>query len=157
LADLDGPLPEGRSFFQDATAHWPDEVSDLDAIITSPPFFDSTRFYSANWMRLWFAGWDASDFVTKPASFVDERQKHDFAVYEPIFRQAAERLKPGGYFAIHLGKSRKCDMAMVLSEIGSRYLRQVDAFTESVEHCESHGIRDKGAVTHHQYVLFQRA
>ena len=71
---------------------------DLDAIITSPPFFDSTRFHTANWMRLWFAGWEASDFVEKPATFVDERQKRSFAIYDSIFSQGAERLKPGGYF-----------------------------------------------------------
>ena len=148
-------LPIGRAFFQDATCAWPEEVCDLDAIITSPPFFDSTRFYSANWMRLWFAGWEAEDFVREPARFVDERQKCDFAVYRPVFAQAAKRLRPGGHFAIHLGKSRKCDMAAILTDIGSQYLELIDSFSESVEHCESHGIRDKGTVTHHQYVLFR--
>ena len=46
----------GTSLFQDATDPWPDDVNELDAIVTSPPFFDSTRFHLANWMRLWFAG-----------------------------------------------------------------------------------------------------
>lgn len=143
-------------FDQDATMVWPDAVCDLDAIITSPPFFDSTRFYSANWMRLWFAGWDAGDFSTRPHEFVEVRQKTDFDVYEAVFQQAAERLKPGGHLALHLGKSAKCDMAERLSAIGSRYLRLVHQFAEDVGHCESHGIRDKGAVTAHQYVLFSR-
>ena len=149
-------LPQGKSFFQDATAAWPDEVADLDAIITSPPFFDSTRFHTANWMRLWFSGWEASDFVEKPATFVDERQKRSFAIYDSIFSQGAERLRPGGYFAVHLGKSAKCDMAAALTAVGSEHLDLVDSFAESVEHCESHGIRDKGTVTHHQYLLFRR-
>lgn len=149
-------LPAGASYAQDATAVWPKEVSDLDAIITSPPFFDSTRFHTANWMRLWFAGWEAKDFIERPADFVDERQKRSFAVYESIFAQGAERLKKGGYFAVHLGKSAKCDMAAALSTVGSEYLELVDSFAESVEHCESHGIRDKGTVTHHQYLLFKR-
>ncbi len=149
-------LPRGRSFAQDATAAWPDEVSGLDAIITSPPFFDSTRFHTANWMRLWFAGWEARDFSEKPATFVDERQKRSFAIYDSIFSQGAERLKEGGYFAVHLGKSAKCDMAAALTGVGGQYLDLIDLFAESVEHCESHGIRDKGTVTHHQYLLFQR-
>lgn len=149
-------LPQGKSYFQDATAAWPDEVADLDAIITSPPFFDSTRFHTANWMRLWFAGWEASDFSEKPATFVDERQKRSFAIYNSIFSQGAARLKPGGYFAVHLGKSAKCDMAAALTAVGSEHLDLVDSFAESVEHCESHGIRDKGTVTHHQYLLFRR-
>lgn len=149
-------LPKGKSYFQDATGAWPDEIADLDAIITSPPFFDSTRFHTANWMRLWFAGWEAVDFVEKPATFVDERQKRSFAIYDSIFSQGAERLKPGGYFAVHLGKSAKCDMAAALTAVGSEHLDLVDSFAESVEHCESHGIRDKGTVTHHQYLLFRR-
>lgn len=149
-------LPSGKSFFHDATTLWPLEVDNLDAIITSPPFFDSTRFHTANWMRLWFAGWEIEDFRVKPAMFVDEMQKKTFGVYNSIFEQASLRLKKNGIFALHLGKSKKCDMASMLSVIGSRYLSLIDSFTESVEHCESHGIRDKGTVTHHQYLLFMR-
>jgi tRNA G10 N-methylase Trm11 len=147
----------GRAFFQDATQRWPEEVKDLDAIITSPPFFDSTRFHTANWMRLWFAGWEASDFQARPASFVDERQKITFEVYRPIFQQGTERLKRGGFVLIHLGKSVKCDMAVALEKVASEYLETIEVFTESVSHCESHGIRDKGTVTHHQYLLMRRA
>ena len=150
------PTAYGQSFYQDVTKTWPDAVTDLDAIITSPPFFDSTRFYSANWMRLWFAGWEAGDFAAKPAKFVDERQKKSFDIYDSIFKQAQERLKVGGLFAVHVGKSTKCDMAAALQQVGERYLHLEDWFSESVEHCESHGIRDKGTVTHHQYLLFKK-
>lgn len=157
LADLASIAPiAGRSFFQDATANWPVEVADLDAVITSPPFFDSTRFHTANWMRLWFAGWNLPDFASKPSTFVDERQKKGFSVYDSIFKQSAERLKADGYLAIHLGKSPKCDMAAALTEVGKQYLVLEDVFAESVDHCESHGIRDKGTVTHHQYLLFRK-
>lgn len=149
-------IPEGFALPQDATKKWPGEVRDLGAIITSPPFFDSTRFHTANWIRLWFAGWERGDFERKPSEFVDERQKRSFAVYESVFGQARERLRPGGLMAVHLGKSRKCDMAAELSVIGVKHLDLVDSFAEAVDHCESHGIRDKGTVTHHQYLLFRR-
>ena len=43
-----------------------------------------------------------------------------------------------------------------LVEAGRRHLTLVDLFNENVSHCESHGISDKGTVTHHQYVLFRR-
>ena len=152
----DVPNVHGRSYFQDVTKSWPREVDNLDAIITSPPFFDSTRFHTANWMRLWFSGWEMEDFSERPADFVDERQKQSFAIYESIFKQASERLKPSGYFAVHVGKSTKCDMAAALQQVGERYLHFKDWFSESVEHCESHGIRDKGTVTHHQYLLFEK-
>jgi tRNA G10 N-methylase Trm11 len=157
LLELDSTKgPEGRAYFQDVTTTWPAEVNHLDAVITSPPFFDSTRFHTANWMRLWFAGWESEDFTKQPPTFVDERQKRTFEVYDSIFAQGAERLKRSGYFAIHLGKSAKCDMAAALSSVGARHLKLIDSFAESVSHCESHGIRDKGTVTHHQYLLFQK-
>jgi DNA modification methylase len=146
----------GKTYHQDATGWWPQELDNLDAIITSPPFFDSTRFYLANWMRLWFCGWEASDFKRQPLAFIDERQKRSLDVYEPIFRQARERLKATGVLVLHLGKSKKCDMAHELKQIGSRWFRRADLFTESVEHCESHGIRDKGTVVAHQYLVMHR-
>ncbi|HEV2706243.1 MAG TPA: hypothetical protein VGV59_09990, partial [Pyrinomonadaceae bacterium] len=143
----------GIALRQDATSWWPQEINELDAIITSPPFFDSTRFYLANWMRLWFCGWESLSFRTQPMAYVDERQKSGFEIYEPIFRQARERLKAGGVFVLHLGVSRKCDMAEALKQIASKWFSVIDLFTESVGHCESHGIRDKGTVTSHQYLV----
>ncbi len=143
----------GKIFNQDTTIVWPQEINDLDAIITSPPFFDSTRFYLANWIRIWFTGWSEIDFKHQPKSFVDERQKVDFAIYESIFRQAKERMKKDGAFVLHLGKSNKCDMALELQKISKRWFKTADLFDESVAHCESHGIRDKGTVTSHQYLV----
>jgi len=143
----------GKIFNQDATGIWSQEINNLDAIITSPPFFDSTRFYLANWIRLWFTGWSDKDFAHKPHSFVEEKQKKDFAVYESIFRQSKERLKKDGVCVLHLGKSVKCDMAEELQKISKRWFKTADLFVENVEHCESHGIKDKGTVTSHQYLV----
>ncbi len=146
---------EGKIYHQDATSWWPQEIENLDAIITSPPFFDSTRFHLANWLRLWFCGWEVHDFQSKPLMFVDERQKIDFSVYESIFRQVRERLKNNGVVVFHLGKSKKCNMAEQLKKVSQKWFKTVDLFNESVEHCESHGIRDKGTVTSHQYLILQ--
>ena len=151
--DLPTNFLPGKIFFQDATSWWPREIDQLDSIITSPPFFDSTRFYAANWLRLWFSGWSAQDFKTCPTVFVDEKQKSGFDVYIPILRQAKERLKSNGVVVLHLGKSVKCDMADHLQKLGKRWFRSVDIFDESVAHCESHGMRDKGTVTSHQYLV----
>lgn len=156
LAPLYPPtFVEGHMFFQDATSWWPYQVDRLDAIITSPPFFDSTRFHLANWMRLWFCGWEAKDFQSKPLAFVDERQKLSFSVYGSVFRQARERLKPGGVVVMHLGQSRKCDMANEIAKVAKTWFRVADVFVESVAHCESHGIRDKGTVEAHQFLVLE--
>ena len=140
-------------FNQDATKTWPEEVKNLDAIITSPPFFDSTRFYAANWMRLWFAGWDPIHFKTEPVNFIDELQKKNLSVYDNIFMQARERLKTHGVFVLHLGKSSKCDMALALSERAKRWFKTHDIFEENVEDAESHGIKDRGGTIKHQYLV----
>lgn len=143
----------GQIYLQDSTKQWPDNISNLDAIITSPPFFDSTRFYSANWIRLWFSGWEKKDFSIMPAKFVDEIQKKDMHIYDKIFAQAKERLKNDGVFVMHLGKSKKCDMGQVLFKLAERYFNGRELFSEDVEHCQKFGIKDLGTVTNHQYLI----
>ena len=153
------PIPDdfayGYSLFQDATEWWPAPIDQLDAVITSPPFFDSTRFHLGNWMRLWFCGWETNDFQIRPRAFVDERQKRSFEVYYPVLRQCRERLKTDGVAVFHLGASKKCDMVKELARIAKTWFRVVDIFSECVSHCESHGIRDKGTVVSHQYLVLQ--
>ena len=143
----------GEVFLQDCTNIWPERIENLDAIITSPPFFDSTRFYNANWIRLWFCGWEPNDFKIKPKDYVDERQKETFDVYENIFIQAKERLKTNGVLVFHLGKSKKCDMGNELKKMSSKWFTHSELFDESVAHCASFGIKDIGTVTDHQYLI----
>lgn len=144
---------EGEIFYQDALKKWPNQINNLDTIITSPPFFDSTRFYVSNWMRIWFAGWDEENFKTDSVNFIEELQKKDFSVYNEIFGLAKERLKKNGLFVMHLGKSKKCDMAKVLSEKAKPWFNTYDIFEESVRKGESHGVTDKGTVVDHQYLI----
>lgn len=153
--ELPSTFCQGKCFQSDITYKWPDELSNIDIIITSPPFFDSTRFYITNWMRYWFCGWSRSDFDTKSTNFVEVTQKKSLTIYEPIFEQFAQRLKPNGLVVLHLGFSKKCDMAKELANLAKEKFKILDAYTESVEHCESHGIRDKGTVTGHQYLILQ--
>ena len=145
----------GHSVCQDATEWWPHDIQELDAIMTSPPFFASTRFHLGNWMRLWFSGWEVNDFRERPAVFLDERQKRGFEVYCSMLRQCRERLKSGGVVVFHLGVSKKCDMAKELVRVSKTWFRVADVYAESVTHCENHGIRDKGTVTSHQYLVLE--
>lgn len=151
------PLPddfvEADVFAQDATEWWPAGASELDAVVTSPPFFDSTRFHLANWMRLWFAGWELEDFRQRPQAFVDERQKRGFDVYLPVIRQSRQRLRSGGVLVLHLGKSDKSDMAAEIASIARPWFGRSERFVESVAGVESHGITDKGRVDSHVYLV----
>lgn len=146
---------EGKCFQTDSLREWPEEVNGIDALITSPPFFDSTRFYMTNWMRFWFCGWDRVDFDKQPASFLEQKQKESLDVYTKLFKIAKPKMKKGGLIVLHLGASRKCDMGKELSALGSQVFDLVDCFDEDVKHCERHGVRDKGTVTGHQYLILR--
>ncbi len=154
---LETPLPPefkpGRCLVADISAPWPKECEKVDAIITSPPFFDSTRFYMTNWMRYWFCGWERRDFDEEPSRFIESLQRRSLGIYRTVFERFREHLVPGGVAVLHLGQSRKCDMGAALSKIASELLVVEEVFTEDVTHCEKHGLSDKGTVTAHQYLV----
>jgi hypothetical protein len=108
-----------------------------------------------NWMRFWFSGWERDDFNVKPVDYVETRQKTNLDVYRNFFAAARERLRDGGLLVLHLGDSKKCDMGAELAKRVEPWFNVADCFTESVEHCESHGIRDKGTVTGHTYLVLR--
>lgn len=143
----------GSSAQGDCTATWPASIPTADVIITSPPFFDSTRFYMTNWMRFWFVGWEREDFDIRASEFLETRQKQSLDVYYSFYAAARERLHQGGLLVLHLGNSAKCDMGAELSKRVAPWFSVADVFTEGVEHCESHGIRDKGTVRGHTYLV----
>ena len=143
----------GGSAMGDCTTTWPASLPQADVMITSPPFFDSTRFYMTNWMRYWFAGWERGDFDTQTGDFVETRQKKNLDVYRLFFAAARERLREKGLLVLHLGNSAKCDMGAELGKRVAPWFAIADVFTEGVEHCESHGIRDKGTVHGHTYLV----
>lgn len=143
----------GGSTQGDCTVTWPASIPTADVIITSPPFFDSTRFYMTNWMRFWFVGWEREDFDIRASEFLETRQKQSLDVYHSFYAAARERLRAGGPLVLHLGNSAKCDMGAELSKRVAPWFSVADVFTEGVEHCESHGIRDKGTVHGHTYLV----
>ena len=145
----------GASVQGDCTKRWPAEIPRANAIITSPPFFDSTRFYMTNWMRFWFVGWERADFDNQPKDFVETLQKQSLDIYRTIFEAARERIADSGLFVLHLGQSPKCDMGLELAARVEPWFTVEDRFTEGVEHCESHGIRDKGTVHGHTYLVLR--
>jgi tRNA G10 N-methylase Trm11 len=146
---------EGRVYLMDLLAEWPDDCKQIDAIITSPPFFDSTRFYMTNWMRYWFSGWERKDFDDQPKRFVESLQRESLSIYKDIFRRFRQNLNTNGVVVLHLGQSRKCDMAAELVLRAKDFFSVEAVFAEDVTHCEKHGVRDKGTVTAHQYVVLK--
>jgi len=144
---------EGRIFNQDILEDWPDSIQEVDAIITSPPFFDSTRYYMVNWIRNWFLGWEEEDFSFKKDDFIDEKQKKNLSIYKDILLQCKQRLANNGIVVFHLGKSKKKDMGEEILDIAQSIFNNVELHNEDVSHLEKHGISDKGSVKTHQYLL----
>ncbi len=127
-----------------------------DAIITSPPFADSIKFYSQNWMRLWLCGWAPNDFKNASIKFLDQKQNLDFDVYFNFFEMCHRNLKNDGIVILHLGKTVKIDMAIELSKRASALFDIVLIGDESVTNIEKHGIKDKGGTIAHQFLFLQK-
>ncbi|HXK39941.1 MAG TPA: SAM-dependent methyltransferase, partial [Candidatus Paceibacterota bacterium] len=95
---------------------------------------------------------------TEPARFVETLQKRSLQVYAQVFASCRSALTSKGVVVLHLGKSHKCDMGSALADIAPNAgLKVEEIFSEDVGHCESHGVRDKGTVTAHQYLVLTRS
>ncbi len=127
-----------------------------DAVICSPPFADSIKFYMQNWMRLWLCGWEENDYKKAENTFLDQKQCKDFDVYFSFFKTCYHILKPNGKVILHLGKTEKVDMAEELSKRAEPYFIEVYRGTENVQKIEKHGIKDKGSTVEHQYLFLMK-
>ncbi|MDB9731581.1 site-specific DNA-methyltransferase [Candidatus Pelagibacter sp.] len=145
----------GKSFIQDILKKWKIENQTVDLILTSPPFAFSTKFYINNWIRYWFGGWGIQDFEKESFNYLEKKQKKDFNVYDNVFKESKRVLKENSYLLMHLGLSDKLDMGKILLPIAEKHLKVVDLFNETVSHCEKHGIRDKGGIKEHQYLILK--
>jgi DNA modification methylase len=126
-----------------------------DVVITSPPFFGSTRFHTNNWMRMWFCGWEPGNFETERRQFLEYRQARDFSVYEHVLAALHRSLKADGLAVWHLGKSRKFDMAQALAGLANPWFLTEGIFEEDVSLCQSHGVSDQGTTHTHQFLLMR--
>jgi DNA modification methylase len=143
----------GHVFEGDILQEWNEQIQNVDAIITSPPFFDSTKFYLTNWIRNWFMGWEFEDFDKEKLKFIDTLQKTSFDPYDRILSQCKERLKKDGIVLFHLGKSHKKDMGEAIIPFAKKYFSKIELYNEDVSDIEKHGVEDKGSVNVHQYLL----
>ena len=148
-------LSKSYIFEQDVLKKWPSTVNDIDLILTSPPFFDSTKYYLINWIRNWFIGWEMEDFSTEKDNFVDTIQKSNLSIYNDIFTKCKSVLNPKGSVVFHLGKSKKLDMGNELLLKARSIFNSVELYNEDVSSVEHHGVVDKGSVSIHQYLVMK--
>ena len=128
-----------------------------DAIITSPPFAQSTRFYSSNWLRLWFCGWEYDTQRGMRSQFLEEQQRHSMSVYDRVLGAFDRFIRPGGLCVLHLGATRSGSMGREIVQFArSNGFRALGLETEDVEGWESFGIKDQGSTVSHEFLLLQK-
>jgi tRNA G10 N-methylase Trm11 len=134
------------------------EAGSVDAVICSPPFVNSTRFYLANWIRLWFCGWEVEDFDESraPRRFLEVEQRRSRVVYESYFETCARLARPGALMVLHLGASARCDMGEELAGLSGEHWSVAGVFREDVRSCEKHGLSDQGATLWHELLFATR-
>jgi hypothetical protein len=57
---------------------------------------------------------------------------------------------------LHLGKTKKVDMADELMKYADDYFTEAFRGSENVSEIEKHGVRDKGGTIEHQYLFLVR-
>lgn len=151
LKALEQDGPAGRAYLSDFRRLELDEP--VDAVITSPPFSKSIRFWTSNWMRLWFAGWGPEEFKQEPTRYLEVEQRDHFGAYGEFAESMARVMKPGGLLVMHLGETAKVNMATAIQPMVSPHFDIQFVGRESVTDTESHGLRDKGSTVAHWYVF----
>jgi DNA modification methylase len=157
-AALASQLPQqfvpGTSFHGDFRT-LPQKVRQVDRIITSPPFV-GMRFDRPNWLRMWFCGWNERDFHETSRSFLERQHTQSFDVYREFYRVCRQLLAPGGLMIVHIGGSDEHDMVERLVSLGQEQMRVVDRVEEDVRGGETHGLKDKGLTTTHNFIFLQK-
>lgn len=136
----------------------PFENEYFDSILTSPPFWGSTRFYANNRIRLWFCGWDYHTQEKHGRTvFLEELQRENLSVYESIFSEFYKVLKKNGVCVIHLGVTDKVDVGKEITRYAKNSgFRFIDLVYENTEEIERHGMKDQGVTTKHQYLILKK-
>ncbi|MCP2264640.1 hypothetical protein ACFQHV_15835 [Promicromonospora thailandica] len=132
-----------------------DDLAQVDAIITSPPFL-GMRFDRPNWLRLWFCGWTAEDFHVRSLGFLERQQTKSFDYYKDFYDVSAKLLRPDGLLVIHVGSGTKDRLVDGLRDLGTSQFRLVGETVEDVAALERHGLTDKGSRTTSHHLLFFR-
>lgn len=154
LASLGEDTKPGTALLSDFRSL--DSLGPVDAVITSPPFSGSIRFWSTNWMRIWFAGWDPKDFTEKPSAFLEVQQRKTFAAYHDFSQAMANILPSGAPLILHLGQTAAINMVDHIAPLLNSNFNIEYQGVESVEDTESHGFRDKGATLSHWFLFATR-
>ena len=150
--ELNQDFKEGKVFLGNILEF--DYPEKFDAIITSPPFINSTRFLYNNRIRLWFNGFSYNEQMKQADNYLES---HGIKIFEDVIEKFNELLKNGGYCIMHLGVVKNLDMALEIAKISSKYnFKTLRIIYEDVSGKEKFGIKDQGATHKHQFLIMQK-
>lgn len=133
-------------------------AAQVDCILTSPPFLQSTRFYSSNWLRLWFCGWEYEKQLAMKGEFLEEQQRRSMAIYDAVLQAFDQLIKPRGLCVLHLGATHKSSMGeQILKYVVANGFRALAFESEDIQGWESFGIKDQGTTIRHEFLLLEKA
>ncbi len=130
--------------------------SNVDIIITSPPFIHSTRFHTNNWIRNWFCGWEPEDFNEEKKKFVEVLQEKNLDIYQKLLDEWVKVVKSGGLVIFHLGSTKECDMVKEISKRIPSTLEIVGTVYEFVKDQEAHGLTSQGRTVKHGFLFLRK-
>lgn len=129
----------------------------IGAIITSPPFLNSTRFFANNRIRLWFCGWEYQEQNEKRREFLEEQQRKDVMIYSKVFAEFNRVLGDEALCVLHIGVVENIDMVKLLIPLAEgEGFKKVDTVYEDVSNLESHGMTDQGATKLHAFMILRK-
>ncbi len=125
----------------------------FDAIITSPPFVNSTRFLYNNRIRLWFNGLSYTEQQHQEGYL----ENKDINIFETVIKKFDYLLKRNGICVLHLGVVKNLDMGRAIAEFSTRNnFKVLDLIYEDVKGREKFGIKDQGATHKHEFLIIQK-
>lgn len=128
----------------------------VDAIVTSPPFIHSTRFHVNNWIRNWLSGWEPEDFYKEKNKFVEVIQERNLDIYRNLLDEWVKVLKPGGLIIFHLGSNKDCDMVEEIAKRVPPAVEVMDLVYEFVRDQETHGLTSQGRTMKHGFLFLKK-
>jgi DNA modification methylase len=92
------------------------EDNHVDLIITSPPFINLVDYVKDNWLRLWFNGYDYTNFEGKITIL---NKLADWSAFiKDTLKELQRVTKMGGYIAFEVGETNKVDLSEIVYNIG---------------------------------------
>jgi len=134
------------------------EDNHVGLVITSPPFINLVNYVKDNWIRLWFNGYNYTNFEGKITIL---NKLTDWSAFiKDTLKELQRVTKIGGYIAFEVGETKKGDLSELVYNIGLDVgLKHIITFINKQKFTKTSNIwgveNNKKGTNTNQIVLFQ--